>query len=685
MRGIMVSACITFLCVIQPSNTCAQWRPTNGPYGGVRARFLTSFGRSVFAITDSTVYRSTDSGSSWARCNRGLPQTYLTGLCAAGPTILVTTGNGIFASKDTGATWSLLTDNPLCRHVWALNAIGYNLVVFSDSGLVRSTDCGITWLKPNIDSSFPVISLLFSNGVDFFATDDYYGFFRSTDSGSTWTAINLGLQGSYVTCFAANGTALCVGTRNGLFLSSNNGDTWRGTHQASSAESITWCGTRILVGTGEGVYVSTDAFGFQWMSGAISHPLSLAVIGPNVLAGSLQDGIFKSVDSGGSWTPSSKGLGMTGVTTLATIGTTLFAGTWGESVFRSSDNGASWIPSSNGLLNNDIGEFVADGLNLFAGDAFGFARSIDGGKSWTNSEIANGFATAITGRADNLYISSSANGIFRSSDSGSTWVKTALRDTDVLSLALIGNSLFAGTSRLDFSTWNYDETPGIIQSTDSGKTWIWTSDGIAGHDVLSFGTDGLSIFAGTGSDSIFRSTDGGMNWVATNTDLKQEAVHCFANSVSGIWAGTDSGVLISKDGGLDWTGANEGLSHRSVHSLNILGSTIFAGTDSGVWRRPISEFFETVANEGTIPQDLHIFPNPCTSSCNISYVLPSDDVVSIVVRDILGRVVANPVTGQIQIAGTHSVDLNVISLPAGIYWCMCTGKNVSLASDFIVR
>jgi photosystem II stability/assembly factor-like uncharacterized protein len=100
----------------------------------------------------------------------------------------------------------------------------------------------------------------------------------------------------------------------------------------------------------------------------------------------------------------------------------LYAG--GNGMYRSTDSGASWTKISNGLPNNFVHALeINSSDHLFAGLSYaGVHRSIDNGDQWTsiNPSLVNvvDFAFDATG---NIYAVAVVDGIFRSTDSGSSW------------------------------------------------------------------------------------------------------------------------------------------------------------------------------------------------------------------------------------------------------------------------
>jgi hypothetical protein len=140
--------------------------------------------------------------------------------------------------------------------------------------------------------------------------------------------------------------------------------------------------------------------------------------------------------------------------------------------------------------------------------------------AWSSGGPVGGDVTCMTMSPSHSAViyAGTKSGIWKSVDSGETWVKTSFPDTEVLSIQVVPdnqNIVYAGT------THSY-ENAGIFQSTDGGISW--SLKGIAGQDVNAIAVDPNDtdiIFAGTGSwesvwpeeiIGIFRSTNGGESW-----------------------------------------------------------------------------------------------------------------------------------------------------------------------------
>ncbi len=99
-------------------------------------------------------------------------------------------------------------------------------------------------------------------------------------------------------------------------------------------------------------------------------------------------------------------------------------------------------------------------------------------------------------------------GVHRSTDSGSTWTGTSaeINDTQILSLANVGDTLFAGTNEGVFRSWN------------NGATWVKSGAGILSPVFSDLVIAGSKVFAAR-YGGVFRSKDSGASWKQVATGL----------------------------------------------------------------------------------------------------------------------------------------------------------------------
>ena len=265
------------------------------------------------------------------------------------------------------------------------------------------------------------------------------------------------------------------------------------------------------------------------------------------------------------------------VNAFAVLGESLFAGTDGG-VFRSTDNGTSWTAVNNGLSLSDrrVSAFAVIGGSVFAATITGVYRSTNNGNSWI--KLDPGFSDVITFAVSgtNLFAGTSDRGVFLSTDTGTTWTaaNTGLRDAWVSALAVSGTKLFAGT-----------RYRGVFLSTDNGTTWTPVNTGLTDSHVTALVVCGTDLFVATERGGVFISPTNGTSWTPANNGLKDPYVNAFAVSSRNLFAGTNgSGVFLSTNNGADWEETNTGLTAGRLWSLATSGTNLFAGTDNGVYR-----------------------------------------------------------------------------------------------------
>lgn len=231
----------------------------------------------------------------------------------------------------------------------------------------------------------------------------------------------------------------------------------------------------------------------------------------------------------------------------------------------------------------------------------------------------------------------------------------------ILSLIAKDTNIFAGTSG-----------NGVFLSSNNGSSWTAVNNGLTSSLVSSFALSGNNLFAGTG-EGLFRSPNNGESWTATG--LMVNSVWSLAVSGTNIFAGVyawDGGVFLTTNNGTSWSAASTGLKNTIVWSFAVSDTYLFAGTEGGgVWRRPLSEMITSVDGPSSmIPDHFSLgqnYPNPFNPKTVISYRLSVNSKVGLSVYDILGRVVATLVDEE-KPAGAYTVTFDASKLSSGIYF-----------------
>jgi photosystem II stability/assembly factor-like uncharacterized protein len=428
-----------------------------------------------------------------------------------------------------------------------------------------------------------------------------YATFLSADGGSEGNAIALDGQGNaYLTGTAARGFP----TTRGAYQTKYRGTRGFGGEGDAFVAELNPAGSALvfstyLGGTGgdSGKSIVVDPSGFVVVAGTTSStdfPLAHAIQQTNG-GGTL----FKSSDGGKQWSPARAGLTSPSVTALVIhpkSHTTLFAGTANDGVYKSIDAGASWTPTA--LTDSEVFSLVwagPDASALYAVSAEGLFRTADGGSNWEGLPLtlrnSPSFVAVDPTDPATLYIDQPAAGsgfaIYKSTDAGSTWAETGLRNQYDLSLVIDParpSDLFAGSS------------DGVFRSTDGGITWAQTPVGGRLIAPLIAGGGEPPTLIALLFDDIMTSDDAGKTWKDTGTVWRTPGIVRIAVAPSNpnlVYGATTTRLLLSRDFVFDFAPADRGLGNVFVNTVAVdpqNTAVVYAGTGNGVYDSFVARF-----------------------------------------------------------------------------------------------
>lgn len=233
--------------------------------------------------------------------------------------------------------------------------------------------------------------------------------------------------------------------------------------------------------------------------------VSLTGSGMDIFVGTDIGGVFLSTDDGTSWSQIKPFID-TAVYVLTMSGANLIAGTNSGGMFFSTDNGGSWAWDA--LISSppeNIWCFAASGAHLFTGTDNGVYLSTNSGTSWTQAGLTDTTVWSLVVSDTNLFAGTWGEGVFLSTNEGTSWTpaNTSLTDsTWVTSLVASGTNLLAAIFRA-----------GVVLSRDNGKTWVKSEGGLPDTTgVWCFAISGTNVFAGASPGGMFLSTDNGVSW-----------------------------------------------------------------------------------------------------------------------------------------------------------------------------
>jgi photosystem II stability/assembly factor-like uncharacterized protein len=438
----------------------------------------------IFIETGGTYYQSNLNGDEWIPVPTGMTNEKIRYLAQSGSTLYGSTANGISRSYDNGVSWTGIgnfgANSPI-------TISGSNLFVASwDPSIYVYNINTNSWTQITFPPTTSGIGTLCVAGSSLFVGSGR-DILRSTDMGAHWDTVNNGLTNTNITSLLVSGTTIFAGTYNeGLFTSANSGESW-----IRSDAGLPISEVNFLKENGTTLYAGTSS------------------------------GLYRSTDNGRTWTDANSGMGLRNVKCLAIAGTTMFAGTedWSSQaggIFRSLDNGATWTRTFNGEQSNGVRGILTWGSTILAGTIGGILRSTDNGSTW--SLVTNGQACWGQLFESGNVTYSTTPGLFRSTDRGEHWTSITTPwqyNSMVKVLTVAEGKLIAGI---------HGDADGVFISTNNGSTWdkiYWPTS-----YATSFALSGQNIFAGTYQNSVWKNT---VSALITDVPLQSEDMpHSFS-------------------------------------------------------------------------------------------------------------------------------------------------------------
>jgi photosystem II stability/assembly factor-like uncharacterized protein len=337
------------------------------------------------------------------------------------------------------------------------------------------------------------------------------------------------------------------------------------------------------------------------------------------------------------WTTSTESIGRVyGMVIDENNPSTMYAFGLDQGIYKTTNSGANWTQINSGLTNIQVqamGICKNSPQDLYAGVApganDGVYKSTDGGGSWTR--MVNGIAEPAGTLGVQAFLvhptnpsiayctifnalANPTNGLYKTTDGGSNWfpiINGVGTIKTFLSLAMSPtdpNTIYAGTS---FDPGTSTGPSAIYKTTDGGANWVLSSTGLPTdpteiNPIRTLNVSDVnpnvvtaSLFVNTATllGGFYLSTNAGASWVQKNNGLpivqskllRSTAIRPgFDNQFYlglDFASGTDIGVWATTDGGNNWFNFNGGtmLNTYTIRALvfNPSGNhTLFAGRGS---------------------------------------------------------------------------------------------------------
>lgn len=375
------------------------------------------------------------------------------------------------------------------------------------------------------------------------------------------------------------------------------------------------------------------------------HPDNMTTI----YVGAATGGLWKSLDSGSTWTVLGQENAVLGISDIVVIpnGTTetMYIATgdknhWRNNfsvgVLKSLDGGQTWNATGLDWSQNEndwVARLLVDPNNneiLFAATSIGVYKTSNAGQDWT--KLISGNYIDLEFKPDDsqiLYASTKYNGsIIRTTNGGTDWTSQLDCDGNRTQIAVSpdnSNFVYSLVSTSSGSLF------GLYKSTDAGESFTQ----IAGDspNMLDYYSDGsgtegqgwydLCIAADPNdADKVFiggvntwKSSDGGTTWTTANmwtggstynlngTPVVHADKHflAFQNGTSKLYECNDGGIYVTNDG-TQWTDLSNGLVISQLYRLGVSqlieGDLIAGLQDNGTKNRTSNVWNDVIGGDG---------------------------------------------------------------------------------------
>ncbi|WP_394836086.1 hypothetical protein LVJ94_04165 [Pendulispora rubella] len=526
---------------------------------------------------DDHAWRSNDGGASWTNLNFGMPVSSVAVDARTKGSIWATGTNAsaLYHSATGGGQWTEVNANAGCSQL-DIDPTDSNILL-CNAGRRRSRDGGTsfenveaglpslynTWFH-HVDHAGNVYSV---GGQCSASSCTGVAIRKLVKGSSTWrtlTGAGLGdLQSvrAIATSPSNSLTVYAIGSE-GLYKSLDGGETFASTGNTYLNY------TSLTIDPNDPAVVYASAYDGPVKStdgGRTFNPIvtglhnirvdRLAVgagASPTIYALAYPGGILRSADGGRTW--SSGNIGAKAIATDPVHAGGAWIHSANGSIWRTTDGGTSWQEVS--AKGPDAVAMLSDGTNLWAADEHATAwKSTDGGKQWFVGGVGlpgNANALMLDPKDPKTLYAATAKGFAKSTNGGASWSnsshcsKTTIGpDRGLLSMAISGSYLYMGA------------TDGhLYVSTDRGETcqfnMIFGAGKISGLAVDP--NDPSTVMAATELQGIYRITGGGQQVSPSNAGTRGLSfndviatpawgLHTFfaASSVYGIFENSSGG------------------------------------------------------------------------------------------------------------------------------------------------
>jgi len=534
-------------------------------------------------------------------------------------------------------------------------------------------------------------------------------------------------QSNPSTIYATYTTNPITNTFDGLYKSTNNGDSWN----LVALDDISFINSsfgwyfgnlRINPIDENEVYVLGQSLGktndggnsWSFVTGmhVDHHSMEYSKINPDFIVAGNDGGVYLSENGGSTWNHF-ENLPITQFYNIEVDElqpTRLFGGTQDNNTKRTvTGHNNDW----QSILGGDGFQVNVDknnSNNVYAESQFGnLARSTDGGNNMINalngidSSDRNNWNTPVEiSPFDTNVLFYGTNRLYKSINKAVTW---SVISDDLTDGQHPSGSLSYGTLTCIAPSYNNldviytgSDDGNVSVTFNGGSTWQSIDDDLPNRFVsqVSIHPDddltAYATFSGFGSldytPHIFKTIDGGQNWQDISGNLPSVPINDVVISTTNnmLYIATDEAVWYSQNDGVSWDILGNDLPMTIVADIKIHEptNTLYAGTfGRSMYSLDLSDVTVSVDDLLT-EQDFSVYPNPIKTEFKLNLNLKITSKTKIFLTNINGKKSYEIYNGQIE-SGNQTLMLKKPYLNAGIYFLHIQSKDQHLVKKVIIN
>ncbi len=501
---------------------------------------------------DSSVYYSNNKGLTWKKTGSSLPggNTCYT-LTINGSTLYAGGEKDVFKSSDNGTTWERL--GRALSYLGSgtiLQLYSKDSTVFAayGYGLYYNNPSDSLW--KSMDSVWGIVrGIIQKDSVLFVGIDGYELIYRGSNNEKKWNSIRLKHTNklSVVVGMVRKGNTVFVATDAGrLFYSSDEGNTWEeskniGLRSNTSVRELVSCGGTLFATSVAGISTSSDN-GLTWISTEIIQaPIALYSNGSSVYAlirsmdsigrfgPSPYDSLIRTTDCGATWTTLKTDFKRLGIKYLAECNSVLYAASENE-VYKSSDSGRSWSKETNIYFSKGIIAMTTEDTTIyFLGDKY-VNIGTNRGKAWEiilhrEEGYRRFYPISMVVKDKRILLGSYNEGLYCIDTTRDGYGYRKIVKINDGKTAEQFNRFIVSGSNIFVATDNQ-----IYKSTDDGKSWTIIDSLLPKYKINTFIAHGSALYIARGTAGVWKYE----NILDVNSDENPESIQdshilCYPN------------------------------------------------------------------------------------------------------------------------------------------------------------